>query len=410
MSAAGAVAPARPAIARRRLRTWDRLVCVDDFRTAARRRLPRAIFDFVDGGAGHGSGVRANEAAFGRYRFRPRVLTDVSKLDLATTVLGQRVKLPVLFAPSGMQRLVTREGELATVRAAERVGTVYVLSISASTPLEEVAAAAPAATRWFQVYLWDTHDWVRGMLDRARHAGFSALCVTVDSKAPGGRKYRDMRNGLTAVPPRINPRATLDAVAHPRWLAGFLRGRRIRGAHLPDAGSRGVSLFRSPAVIQRRMDPSATWEEVRWLRSVWDGPLLVKGILNGADAGLAFSHGADAVICSNHGGRLLDGVIPSLDALPEVAEVAARRGKEVLFDSGVRTGAGVVKALALGARACLVGRPFWWGLAVGGEAGAVQVLDILTRELQSTMTQPGRASIAELDGSVLDAGPLAGGD
>jgi L-lactate dehydrogenase (cytochrome) len=377
------------------------LVCVEDFRQAARKRLPRAIFDFVDGAAGHELTARANEEAFRRYVFRPKVLTDVSGHSTATTVLGTAVSLPVLLGPSGMQRLVARDGELAAVRAAARAGTGYVLSASASRTLEEVAQAAPDAVRWFQVFLWNTREWVSKLLQRAHAAEYDVLCVTVDTKAPGGRKYRDLRNGLSD--PRIDLRAAVDGVRHPRWLAGFVLGGRIRSAHLlDDTANRGVSLFRSPGVLQRRMDPAATWDEITWLRREWDGPLVVKGILTAEDAEQCFSRGADAVICSNHGGRVLDGGPAALAALPRIAAVAERFGREVYLDGGVRTGGDVVKAIALGARACLIARPFWWGLTVGGEDGVIRVLDLLRKEMESTLIQLGRPTVADIDRTAVE--------
>jgi L-lactate dehydrogenase (cytochrome) len=385
----------------------DNLVCVDDFRRAARRRLPRAISDFIDGGAGHEFTTRANEEAFRHHAFVPRLLTDASGLDTSTSVLGARVAIPLMLGPSGMQRLVGPEGELAAVRAAARQGAVYVLSVGASQTLEEVAEAGRGAVLWFQVYLWSGHDWTEALLERARTAGYQALCVTVDSKAPGGRKYRDMRNGLTTMPPRVDLRSALDAARRPRWLRGYLFGAPIRAVHLVDDDRRlGVSLFRSPAIIQRRMDPSATWDEVRWLRGVWRGPLVVKGVLTAADAEHAFACGADAVVCSNHGGRILDGDPPSLVALPRVAEVARRRGREVYLDGGVRTGGDVLKALALGARACLIARPFWWGLAVGGEAGVHRVLDILGQEVATSMVLLGRPTLADVDEGAVEPLPF----
>jgi L-lactate dehydrogenase (cytochrome) len=390
-----------------KLKTFSNLVCVDDFRSAAKRRLPRAIFDFIDGAAGHEQTMRANEEAFRRYAFRPRLLTDVSRRDAGTTVVGSRIDVPILLGPSGMQRLVCREGEISAARAAKRMGTVFVLSIGSSRTLEAVADAAPGANLWLQVYLWNTREWVEQVIRRAAAAGYRALCVTVDSKAPGGRKYRDLRNGI--LNPRLSVRSALDAARHPAWVADFLLGPRIVGAHLQDDGGSQVkvSLFRSPAVIQRRMDPSATWDEIRWLRRVWQGPLIVKGILTPEDARLAIEHGADAIICSNHGGRVLDGDPPTLYALPRVAEVTARAGKEVLVDGGIRTGGDVAKALALGAKACLVARPYWWGLAVGGESGAVQVIDMLKRELESVMTQLGRPTVAEIDASAVEELPFS---
>jgi len=379
------------------LKTYPRLVCIDDFRSAARRRLPRGIFDFVDGAAGHEFTMRANEEAFRRYALVPRLLVDVSKRDLGVDVVGQRLAIPVLFGPSGMQRLVHRDGELAGARAAARHHAGYVLSVGASRTLEEVADAAPGAALWFQVYLWDTRRWTEDLLRRAKASGYRTLCVTVDSKAPGPRKYRDLRNGIAAAGPRIDARSALDALIRPGWLAGYLLAPPIRAVHLvDDSQTLGASLFKSPAVIQRRMSPSATWEDIHWLRRSWDGPLVVKGLMTVEDAAKAFDEGADAVVCSNHGGRILDGVRASLSALQPIAELATSRGKEVLVDGGIRTGADIVKALSMGARAVLIARPFWWGLAVGGEAGVSQVFEILTRELDSTMTMMGRATTREL--------------
>jgi isopentenyl diphosphate isomerase/L-lactate dehydrogenase-like FMN-dependent dehydrogenase len=377
------------------------LVCVDDFREAARRRLPRPIFDFIDGAAGHEITARANEEAFRRYVFRPQVLTDVSGISTATSVLGRRVELPIFLGPSGMQRLVVRDGELSAVRAAERMGTVYILSAASSRTLEQVAAAAPAAMRWFQVFLWNTREWVQTLLHRAEAAGYDVLCLTVDTKSPGGRKYRDLRNGLSN--PRIDPRSTIAAISHPRWLREFVLGGAIRSAHLlDDVNNRSVSLFRSPGFLQRRMDPTATWDEVSWIRSIWKGPLVIKGILTAEDARSCFERGADAIVCSNHGGRVLDGNPATLVALPRLVDVAESFKKEVYIDGGIRTGGDVVKALALGARACLIGRPFWWGLAVAGEDGAVQVLDLLKKEIESTLTQIGRPSLEALERAAIE--------
>ncbi|TMC12777.1 MAG: alpha-hydroxy-acid oxidizing protein [Chloroflexi bacterium] len=383
----------------------DDLVCVADFRRAARRRLPTAIFDFVDGAAGHELTMRGNEEAHRHYALRPRLLTDVSSLDPGLDLLGRRLEVPLLLGPSGMQRLVHPEGELAAVRAAARAGAGYVLSVGASRTLEEVADAGRGAVLWFQVYLWESRRWTEDLVRRARDAGYAALCVTVDSKAPGARKYRDLRNGLVAGP-RIDLRSSLDAVRRPRWLAGYLLSPPIRAVHLVEDDRLGVSLFRSPAVIQRRMSPAATWDEIGWLRRAWDGPLVVKGVLTPEDAREAFARGADAIICSNHGGRVLDGDPPTLLALPAVAEVAAAAGRTVLVDGGIRTGADVVRAIALGAAACLVARPFWWGLAAGGEAGVHAVLDILRRELVSTMTMLGRPTLGDVDGSAVERMPF----
>jgi len=377
-------------------------VCVSDFRARAKRRLPRAIFDFVDGAAGHEVTARDNEAAFARYVFRPEVLTDVSSCSTTARVLGTPVDVPILFGPSGMQRIVTRHGELAAARAAARAGSIYVLSAAASTTLEDVAAGAPGGRKWFQAFLWNSHDWVTKLLARADEAGYEALCITVDTKTPGGRKYRDMRNGMSD--PRIDLRAAFDGVRHPRWLGGFVGGGRIRSAHLlDDVNNRGVSLFRSPGFLQRRMDPSATWDEIAWLRRAWAGPLVIKGIMTPEDAQRSIDAGVDGIICSNHGGRVLDGAPATLDALPPIVERARKAGKEVYIDGGIRTGGDVVKAIALGATATLIARPFWWGLAVDGEDGAARVVELLKDEMISTMVQIGRQTVGDIDRATVAA-------
>jgi L-lactate dehydrogenase (cytochrome) len=403
----GTAAPGRPSPAHpeRVLKVFTDLVCVADFRRAARRRLPASIYDFVDGAAGHEFTMRANEEVHNHYALRPRLLTDMSSIDLGLDLLGRRLEMPLLLGPSGMQRLVHRDGELAAVRAAARIGAGYVLSVGASCTLEEVADAGRGGVLWFQVYLWDSHEWTQEILRRARAAGYAALCVTVDSKAPGARKYRDLRNGLVTGP-RIDLRSSLDALRRPRWLAGYLLSPPIRAVHLVDDDRLGVSLFRSPSVIQRRMAPAATWDEVGWLRRAWDGPLVVKGILTPEDAREAFVRGVDAIVCSNHGGRVLDGDLPTLLALPAIAEVAVQAGRPVLIDGGIRSGADMVRGVALGAAACLIARPFWWGLAVGGEAGVHQVLDILRRELLSTMTMLGRPKLCDFDRSAVEQMPF----
>lgn len=380
---------------------FAKLVCIDDFRAAARRKMPKAIFDFVDGAAGHELTRESNEDAFRRYGLRPRLMTDISSRDYHTTVFGSRVAIPVLLGPSGMQRLGSREGEVDAARAAAKAGTVYVLSASSSRTMEEVAAAAPNGNRWFQLYLWDSRAWSESLVRRAADGGYSVLVVTVDSKAPGGRKYRDLRNGLLS--PHVYARTALDALRRPRWVKNFLLGPKIQGVHLPtDGPAATVTLFQSPTVIQKRMDPTATWDEISWLRRIWDGPLVVKGVMTPEDATSAFDHGADGVICSNHGGRVMDGVSSTLEALPRIVDVATARGRHVLLDGGVRTGVDVIKAVALGAQAVLIGRPLWWGLAVGGEDGVLQILNILRREIDSTMTQLGRSTMSQVNTDAIE--------
>lgn len=376
-------------------RAYGGYASVADYREAARKRLPRAIFDFVDGGAGHEVTLQANERAFQRYAFLPRVLTDVSEVDVGVEVLGRRCDMPVMLGPSGVQRLVSKEGEVDAARAAARANTIYVLTVAGSRSIEDVAEAAPGGRRWFQLYLWRDHDWAEKLLRRADEAQYEAVCVTVDIKSPGGPRYRDIRNGIARMPDSIGLRTVWDASRHLRWLSGFLRGGAIRNPHILEDGKPG-SFFKAPKVMRTRMDPSASWDEVRWLRRVWDKPLVVKGIMTPEDAELAFECGADAVICSNHGGRALDGSPATLHVLPRIVEVGERYGREVYVDGGIRTGGDALKALALGARACLIARPFWWGLAVAGERGVSEILRIFGDEMRSSLVLMGRPRAAEI--------------
>jgi L-lactate dehydrogenase (cytochrome) len=376
-------------------RNYGGYASVDDYREAARRRLPRAIFDFVDGGAGNEHTLRANEKAFDRYAFRPRVLTDVAEMDLGVSVLGKRCELPLFLGPSGVQRLVSKDGELDAARAAAKANSIYVLTVAASRSIEEVADAAPDGRRWFQLYLWRDHDWAEKLLERAREASYEALCVTVDIKSPGGPRYRDIRNGISRMPDSIGLRTVWDSARHLRWLSGFIRGGPIRNPHIMEGGKSGT-VFNAPKAIRTRMDPSADWDEIRWLRRVWDGPLVIKGILTAEDARLAYDCGADAVICSNHGGRALDGSPATLHVLPRMVEVAQQRGKEIYFDGGIRTGGDAVKAMALGANACLIARPFWWRMTIDGERGVLDVLRILTDEMISSLVLMGRPRLADV--------------
>jgi L-lactate dehydrogenase (cytochrome) len=378
---------------------------------AARRRLPRMVYDFIAGGAEDERTVRANEEAFARVRLRPRSLVDVATRNLATTVLGDPVSLPVLLGPTGLVGLVHRGGELALSRAAGAAGTVYCASIAGSRSLEEVARVA-SGPLWFQMYLWRDRELVRSLTARAAAAGYRTLVLTLDVPVVG-RRERDLRNGLT-LPPRFSTRNLIDAGLHVRWLREYQAGGRLTYANLRgEAGieSESSNAFALSEYVNRHLaNPGATWEWLSWLRELWPGRLAVKGVLTGADARLAVEHGADGVIVSNHGGRQLDGVSPTLDALPEIVAAVGDRA-EVLIDGGVRRGTDVLKALALGARACLVARPYWYGLASGGEAGVRHVLELLRDELDRTLALTGVADVAELAGGdlqLVDEGVLRG--
>jgi L-lactate dehydrogenase (cytochrome) len=379
---------------------WRRvpeLLCVEDYRRLARRRLPRLAFDFIDGGADGEVTLRRNLAAFERLTLRPRHLVDVSSRSLETTVLGERVALPVLIAPTGMSRVAGRGGDVAGARAAAAHGAVFVLSTMSSDSIEDVRAAA-SGSLWFQLYLWAERSILERLLDRARTAGCRALVVTVDVPVIGNRR-RDARNGF-ALPPRVRWRTAADLLRHPRWLAHAPSA--VGAAHfLDDAGVRPSGTMEHARLVNRLLaNPASSWRDLTWLRDRWDGSLLLKGTLTAEDARLAVECGVDGIVVSNHGGRQLDGAPASLDALVEVAEAVGDQ-VELLVDGGVRHGTDVIKARALGARAVLVGRPWLYGLAAAGEAGVAGVLEILRTEIDRALALLGRPRFDDVDASVL---------
>jgi L-lactate dehydrogenase (cytochrome) len=348
--------------------------------------------------------VRENRAAFERVRFDPRWLTDVSQREIATTVLGERVAMPLILAPAGLARLVHPQGELAVARAAGAAGTIFCVSTASSYSLEEIADVA-SGPLWMQLYLWRSSEVVEGLVARARAAGYHALVLTIDVPVVGNRE-RDVRNGAS-LPPRIHLDTALDALRRPRWLLDFLRGSTITFANLAEIVGSGDPGAIGTYVDRELNDPSATWERLDWLRRLWDGPLVVKGILSPRDAAEAVRRGADAVYVSNHGGRQLDGSSATLEALPGIVEAVGDRA-EVLLDGGVRRGEDVVKARALGARACLVGRPWFMALAAAGEPGVARMLELIARDIDRTLALVGTLRIDDVDASVLLTDRLAG--
>jgi len=343
----------------------ERLVNVDDYAEAARQRLEPGAYGYVTGGAGDEHTLRGNAAAFARWELRPRVLVDVGSVTTATTVLGAEVALPVLVAPTAFQRLCDPEGELATARAAARAGTVMCQSTLSSVTPAELAAAAPGAQQWFQLYWSRDRAFTQELVTAAAEAGFSALMLTVDLPV-AGRRERDVR-------------------------AAFALPDDLPLPNLPQTLQRADFHTALHAVV----DDTLTWRDLEWLSSVCPLPLVIKGILTHEDALLAAEHGAAAIVVSNHGGRQLDGASATLDVLPEVVEAVGER-VEVLVDGGIRRGADVLKALALGARATLSGRAVLYGLAAGGEQGVAEVLELLRRELELGLKLLGCTSPAEV--------------
>jgi L-lactate dehydrogenase (cytochrome) len=380
------VRPRRPsgdAIARR----LGRAATIGDLREIARRRVPRAVFDYTDGAAGAEISLRRSREAFERVEFRPRVLRDVSAVDPSTTLLGARAALPLVFAPTGFTRLMHTEGESAVGRVAERIGVPYALSTMGTTSVEALAGAAPGARRWFQLYLWRDRDASAALVERARAAGYEALVLTVDTPVAGPR-LRDVRNGFT-IPPALSLRTMANAAVHPRWWVDLFTTPPLEFASLRSWGGTVADL------VDRVFEPAAVLADVRTLRAGWPGALVVKGVLDADDARAVVDAGADAVVVSNHGGRQLDRAPTPLEQLPGIVHAVGDRA-EVYVDGGIMDGADVVAAVAFGARACLVGRAYLYGLMAGGERGVQRAADILTREMTRTMQLLGVASVAEL--------------
>jgi L-lactate dehydrogenase (cytochrome) len=377
-------------------------VNISDLRALAGKRLPRVVFDYLDGGADDEVTLRRNCEAFGAIGFRPRHAVDVSKVNLRTTVLGFELSFPAILAPVGYSRLMHREGELAAASAAGENGTAYTLSTISGHRLEDVKAASSGPV-WYQLYLLGGRVAAEAGIERARNAGFSALVVTIDT-AVSGLRERDHRNGMKQLL-ATNPLAKVpflpQFLARPRWLAGFLLDGGL--PQLPNIvvpGQGPLPLLDVGAALGRS---AVTWEDFRWIRQAWTGPLIVKGVLTGEDARRAVDHGASAVVVSNHGGRQLDYAAASLEALPEVVTAVGSQ-TEVLMDGGVRRGSHIVKALCLGARAVLVGRAYAYGLAAGGKPGVMRALEILRQDVERTLKLIGCPSVAELDRSYLDVG------
>lgn len=376
---------------------------VADLRRIAKRRLPGGVFGYIDGGAEDERSLRASTEAYRKLEFRPRVLRDLAVIDTATTLLGRAIPLPLVLAPTGFTRIADPAGELAVARAAGRAGLPYTLSTLGTRSIEEVAAVA-SGPLWFQVYVWRDRGLVKDMIARAAAAGYEALCLTVDTPVLG-RRERDVRRGFT-LPPRIGPATIMDGILHPGWTWRFVRSEPIEFANLREAsgGSGAVSLAK---FVSDQFDPGISWRDVEWMRSVWDGPIVIKGIQTVADAGIAVAEGAGAVILSNHGGRQLDTAPVPLDLVAPVRE-ALGEGAQIICDGGVRRGSDIVKAVALGADAVMAGRAYLYGLGAAGERGVDLVLEMLRADVARTMALLGVGSVAELGPEVVSTPPNIG--
>lgn len=390
----------RPPTLDRTGRRLERAASSEDMRALARRRLPRGVFDYIDGAAEDERTLRANSAAFARVGFRPRVLRDVSSVDPSTTLLGRPVPIPLVLAPTGFGRIADPQGELAVARAAARAGVPYTLSTLATRSIEEVAAVSDGP-RWFQVYVWRDRGLVKEMIARAASSGYAALVLTVDT-AVLGRRERDVRRGFT-LPPKIGLDTIADGIRHPAWTWRFVMSEPIVFANVAGSaavgdGTTAVSLA---DYMNSQFDPSLSWTDVEWMRSVWDGPIVIKGIQTVEDARIAADAGVEAVALSNHGGRQLDDAPAPIDLVAPVADAVGGR-VEIICDGGVRRGSDIVKAVALGATACMAGRAYLYGLGAGGERGVDAVLAGLDAGVRRTMALVGAQTIADLSRELVD--------
>ncbi|MEZ5825039.1 MAG: alpha-hydroxy acid oxidase [Geminicoccaceae bacterium] len=378
-----------------------KVYAVHEARRRARRRLPRMMFDFIDGGAEEERTRRRNEDGFADHQIWPKPLEGAGTPDTSVMLFGQRLNQPVMIGPTGLSGALWPSGEIAAAAAAHAAGTIWCMSHASTVPIEDVAKAATSGPLWFQVFIYRDRGLTESFIQRARDAGYKALVLTTDNQVLGQRE-RDLRNGFT-IPPHPRLHNIADVALSLPWLLrhGFRLGS-IRMANYDAAGFDG-RIASLGARMGDMLDPAMSWSDVEWVRKVWDGPLLIKGILHPDEAERAISRGVDGVIVSNHGGRQLDDAPSSIEALPHVVDRVAGR-IPVLHDGGVRRGKDVLKALALGARLCLIGRPHLWGLALAGEAGVARILEIYRSELERAMILAGCRTIADIDPELLTPG------
>jgi len=375
------------------------MTCIEDLRQSARRKVPRMFFDYAESGSYAQETLRANRADLERIKLRQRILLDVAGRSTQTTLLGDKVALPLALAPIGLCGMQHGDGEILACRAAQQAGIPFCLSTMSIGSIEDVAQAV-GKPFWFQLYVMKDRGFVRELIERAKAAKCSALVLTVDLQVLGQR-HSDIKNGLT-VPPEVRIKNIIDIATKPAWALGILRGRRRTFGNL--AGHvRGMDNVNSLSQwIAGQFDPALSWKDVEWIAGLWGGKLILKGILDVEDARIAAKTGAAALVVSNHGGRQLDGAPSSIAALAPIVE-AVGSAIEVLFDGGVRSGQDILRALALGARACLSGRAYIYGLGAGGQAGVARAIEIMKNELDVSMALTGVTRIAAINRSVIAA-------
>ncbi|MBA4034100.1 MAG: alpha-hydroxy-acid oxidizing enzyme [Bradyrhizobium sp.] len=373
------------------------ITCIEDLRELHKRRVPKAFFDYADRGSYTEDTLRANSEDLRQIKFRQRILVDVSKRDLSTTILGEPAAMPLILAPVGLLGMQHGDGEIHACRAAQAAGIPFTQSTMSICSIEDIAAAVDKPF-WFQLYVMKDRGFIKALVERAIAAKCSALVLTVDLQVIGQR-HQDIKNGMS-VPPEWSLSKLIDFATKPSWVSGVLRGKRRTFGNL--AGHLKVSedITALSTWINSQFDTSLNWKDIDWIRSIWPGKLILKGILDVEDAEIAAKTGAQAIVVSNHGGRQLDGAPSSIEVLPEIVDTIGSK-MEIMFDGGIRTGMDVMRALALGAKSCMIGRAYAYGLGAGGQEGVAKAIDILARELTTTMGLCGVNTIAEIDDNVL---------
>jgi L-lactate dehydrogenase (cytochrome) len=373
------------------------ITTIEDLRVLAKKRVPRMFYDYADAGSWTESTYRANEADFAKIKFRQRVAVNLVDRTLRSTMVGQEVAMPVALAPTGLTGMQHADGEILAARAAEKAGVPFTLSTMSICSIEDVAANTTKPF-WFQLYVMRDRDFINRLIDRARAARCSALVLTLDLQVLGQR-HKDLRNGMTA-PPKLTLPNILDLMAKPRWCMGILGTKRRQFGNIVGHATNVSDISSLSSWTSQQFDPALSWADVEWIKQRWGGKLIIKGIMDPADARLAADSGADALIVSNHGGRQLDGAQSSIGALPAIVDAVGKR-IEVHMDGGIRSGQDVIRALALGAKGVYIGRPFLYGLGAMGEAGVTKCLDIIRNELDLTMAFCGLRDVRQVDQDIL---------
>jgi L-lactate dehydrogenase (cytochrome) len=373
------------------------ITCIEDLRQLHKRRVPKAFFDYADRGSYTEDTLRANSEDLRQIKFRQRILVDVSKRDLSTTILGEPAAMPLVLAPVGLLGMQHGDGEIHACRAAQAAGIPFTQSTMSICSIEDIAAAVDKPF-WFQLYVMKDRGFIKALIERAIAAKCSALVLTVDLQVIGQR-HQDIKNGMT-VPPEWSLAKLLDFASKPSWVAGVLRGKRRSFGNIVGHVKGTEDLTKLAEWTASQFDTTLNWKDIDWIRSIWPGKLILKGILDVEDAEIAAKTGAQAIVVSNHGGRQLDGAPSSIEVLPEIVDGVGSQ-IEIMFDGGIRTGMDVVRALALGAKSCMIGRAYCYGLGAAGEAGVAKAIDILAKEMLTTMGLCGVNTIAEINDDVL---------